>query len=57
MAQSLLARFCLALAARRYARLLGPRLAHDYGGGGEYTAAKLVLGHEGRVAELDVSTR
>jgi len=31
----------LTLAARRYARLLGPRLARDYGGGGEYTAPQI----------------
>jgi hypothetical protein len=37
----LLKKFRLALVARRYARLLGPRLARDYGGGGEYTAPQI----------------
>ena len=41
MTWTLLERFCLVLAARRYARLLGPRLARDYGGGGAYTAAQI----------------
>jgi hypothetical protein len=41
MVWALLKRFCLTLAAKRYARLLGPRLRHDYGGGGEYTAPQI----------------
>ena len=36
-----IARTRLNLAARRYARRLGPRLRRDYGGGGEYTAGQI----------------
>ena len=34
--------FRLRRAARRYARLLGPRLLRDYGGGPHYTAAQIL---------------
>jgi hypothetical protein len=31
----------LTLAARRFAKRLGPRLRHDYGGGGEYSVGQI----------------
>jgi hypothetical protein len=38
---TLIERTRLTLAARRYARRLGPQLRRDYGGGGEYTAGQI----------------
>jgi hypothetical protein len=38
---TLIEKMQLTLAARRYARRLGPQLRRDYGGGREYTAAQI----------------
>ena len=38
---TLIEKFRLTLAARRFVRRLGPQLRHDYGGGGDYTAGQI----------------
>jgi hypothetical protein len=38
---TLIEKIRLTLAARRYAKRLGPRLRHDYGGGGEYSVGQI----------------
>jgi hypothetical protein len=41
MIAALIAKVRLTLAARQYARCLGPRLQHAYGGGADYTAGQI----------------